>query len=77
MGFTPEAIGEARLNLFEWLVEDYGCDPRDLYALMAAAEPFKVEFYQGPGPGAFWGTQTVGVSVPESFVLGKGWKRTQ
>ncbi len=75
-GFTQEAIGEARLNLLDWLVEAYSCDPADLYALMAAAEPFKVEFYQGPGPGASWGVQTVGVSVPESFILGKGWKRT-
>ena len=75
-GFTQEAIGEARLNLFDWLVEEYGCDPADLYVLMAVAEPFKVEFYQGPGPGASWGVQTIGVSVPESFILGKGWKRT-
>jgi acetamidase/formamidase len=74
-GFTQQAIGEARWNLFDWLVEDYGCDPADLYALMAAAEPFRVEFYQGPGPGAWWGVQTVGVSVPESFILGKRWKR--
>lgn len=70
------AIGEDRLNLFQWLVDDYGCDPADLYALMAVAEPFRVEYYQGPGAGNSWGVQTVGWSVHESFILGEGWKRT-
>jgi amidase len=75
-GLGLRAIDAARMNLFDWLVSDYGVDPSDLYALMAAAEPFRIEFYQGPGPGGEWGDETVGMSVPESFIQGKGWSRT-
>ena len=74
-GFTQNAICEAQMNMFDWLVDEYKCDPADIHALLAAAMPFRVEFYQGPGPGASWGVQTVGISVPEDFIQGKGWNR--
>jgi acetamidase/formamidase len=40
------AVREAFLNLFEWLVEDYGFDERDSYLLLATCPDTRINVYQ-------------------------------
>jgi amidase len=41
-----EAVHHAIIHLMDWIVEDYGINPRDLYAMISILPDFRIRVYQ-------------------------------
>jgi hypothetical protein len=58
------AVYDATRNLMEWLEEDYGVTPRDLYVRMSCDPAFRVRTYQVVRLGTL--QHVVGAEYPKS-----------
>ncbi|GAH67909.1 unnamed protein product [marine sediment metagenome] len=61
-----EAVNKAMTDLLEWLVDDYGMNPRDAYILISVNPHFRINIYQMVKIGRI--NYTVGAEFPKAYL---------
>ncbi len=62
-----DAVQSAIVHLMDWIIEDYGIKPRDLYIMLSVLPDFRINVYQMVRHQSF--KSVVGAELPKKYLL--------